>query len=410
MSGTRLHQGIGCLRRYVIHLIAVLSIAFLLPIPQALGLELPKTLIEEAVAPLFFPGQSIQVQAMVSDPLGIFAVRCYFRYSQEADFVFMDMEPEGNGLYQANLPAPGEPVHAMEYLYLAVNERRQVVRTPVYTLSSRGRQLLPLQAPSGNEPLAVQTDLTVLPGTESLLFGSDRFKVTTAAAAERFGLVAGLYNNSEQDAGDKVAQGYFGGFELQPDGKYTPVRGIISLQGKAFSGLEPITGAEAFTAEDEPLPTEIVGPDIGGDTWEGFCYYGYGEATGQWFIWDPTPITATVVHEGNQVTITLSTECVISLENIGQIFQGSMDWAGNMLLLDQRDPVQTWSSHWGPVTESEIKIGDYVTPPTEEEPFSDYYVIELTREYPPPPPPPPPPPNYSFLPAVYRLLLPPQAR
>ena len=45
-----------------------------------------------------------------------------------------------------------------------------------------------------------------------------------------------------------------------------------------------------------------------------------------------------------------------------------MDEAGNMLLLDQRDPVQTWSSHWGPVTETEIMIGDYVTPPTEQSP------------------------------------------
>jgi len=82
-----------------------------------------------------------------------------------------------------------------------------------------------------------------------------------------------------------------------------------------------------------------------------------------------------------------------------------MDWGGNMLLVDQRDPVQTWSSHWGPVTESEIMIGDYVTPfDPDTNPYPDYYVIELKREYPPPPP--PPPPNNSFLPAVYKLLLP----
>ena len=134
----------------------------------------------------------------------------------------------------------------------------------------------------------MQTDLAVPPGTDSMLFGSDQLKVTTVAAAERFGLVAGLYNNSVKDAGGKVAQGYFGGFELQPDGKYTPVRGIISLQGEVFAGAEPGTTTLPFRGRTSP-PPEIIGPDIAGDTWEGFCYYGWGEATGEWFIWDPTP-------------------------------------------------------------------------------------------------------------------------
>ena len=139
-----MQQGRGLVKRHLSSFAdCVLVWFFLLPMAQALGLELPQTLIEQAGAPLFFSGQPIPVQAMVSDPSGIFAVRCYFRYSQEADFVFIDMERKANGLYQGILPAPGESVHEMEYLYLAVNERRQVVRTPVYTVTDGDSQLLP---------------------------------------------------------------------------------------------------------------------------------------------------------------------------------------------------------------------------------------------------------------------------
>lgn len=400
-----MHQGRGAVAQYLIPPLAVSVLVLLLLVVQALGLEMPQTLIEQSGMPLLFPGQPMSVQAMVSDPLGIFAVRCYFRYRRDADFVFIDMERKGNGLYKGILPAPDESVHEMEYLYLAVNERRQVVRTPVFTVNDQGRERFSPPAPGGNEGIAVQTDLAVPPGTGSLLLGSGQFKVTTVPAAERFGMVAGLYNDSVQNAGGKVAHGYFGGFELQPAGKYSAVRGVISLQEKVPVNTETVAAPQG--AADAPPPPEIIGPDIAGDTWEGICYYGYGEATGQWFIWDSTPITATILHEGNQVTITISTECVINFENIGQIFQGTMDWGGNMLLTDQRIPQQIWSSHWAPVTESEIKIGDYVTPyDPENNPYPDYYVIELKREYPPPPPPPPPPPNYSFLPAVYKLLLP----
>ncbi|MHB8810918.1 MAG: hypothetical protein ACYC9M_13035 [Desulfobulbaceae bacterium] len=402
MAGN-MQQGWRYVAQYLAPFLAVLVFVLFLPAVQALGLEMPLTLIEKAGESFFSPGQAIPVQAMVSDPLGVFAVRCYFRYQRDADFVFIDMARQENGLYQGILPEPAKSMHEVEYLYLVVNARRQVVRTPVYTVNDREVKPLPLTAPGGNERSAVQTDLAVPPGPASLLFGRDHVKVTTAAAAERFGMVAGLYNNSVRDAGDKVAEGYFGAFELQPDGKYIPIKGIISLQEKVSAPAQ--TGTTPLRSAEEPPPPKIIGPDIAGETWEGFCYYGYGEGDGLWLIWDPTPVTATVTHVDNAVTITLSTECVINFENVGQYFQGSMDWAGAMYLEDQRDPVQIWSSHWGPVTESEIKIGDYVVPPTEEEPFPDYYVIELTREYPPPPPPPPPP-NYSFLPAVYRLLLP----
>ena len=396
-----MHQIILNLRIFLPFFFSALVPVVALPATQALGLEMPQTLIEQVGAPLLFPGQSVSVQALVSDPLDILAVRCYFRYRQDADFVFVDMEQKERGLYQGFLPAPAESAQTMEYLYLAVNGRRQVVRTAVHSVHPLGKIRVPAPATHGQANFQVQTDLAVIPDPGSQLFSSGQVGVAPVAFAKRFGLTAGLYGTDTDDAGINLVQGFFGAYELRPDGKYMPVKGRISLPGKTRSTAEVAGGTAATESLVDP---EIIGPDIAGDTWEGLCYYGWGESTGNWYIWDPTPITATVTHVGNAVTITLSTECTINLENIGQFFEGTVDWGGNMLLVDQRDPVQAWSSHWGPVTESEIKIGDYVVPPTEEEPFPDYYVIEVTREYPPPPPPPPPP-NLTFLPAIYHLLL-----
>lgn len=380
----------------------VIALVFVLffPFSLALGLEMPQTLIEQAGGPLFFPAQGVSVQALVADPLGVLAVRCYFRYRPDAEFVFVEMEQAEPGLYRAVLPPPAASTSEMEYLYLAVNGRRQVVRTPVVAVRDLSGIPLPVPA-TGREPFQVLTDLAEAPKTSGLGLTHDRDPVHPVVFAKRFGLTAGLYNTVAHEASPSLVQGYFGAYELGTDGRYRPLQGRLSLPAAVASVPE----GEKSSATADPA-TDIIGPDIGGDTWAGLCYYGWGEASGNWYIYDPTPITAVITHESNRVTITLSTECIINFENIGSYFEGTMDWAGNMLLVDQRNPVQTWSSHWGPVTESEIKLGDYVSPPDpENNPFPDYYVIEVTREYPPPPPPPPPPPNLSFLPAVYHLLM-----
>lgn len=380
--------------------VVALVLVLFFPFSVVLGLEMPQTLIEQAAGPLLFPGQGVSVQAMVSDPLGVLAVRCYFRYRRDAEFVFVEMEQAEPGLYQRVLPPPAEPMPEMEYLFLAVNGRRQVVRTSPAVVSNLGKIRLPLPA-ANRESSPVLIDLPVAPKTSVLGLARDHERVSPVVFAKRFGLTAGLYNTVAHEKSSSLVQGYFGAYELGEDGRYRPIQGRLSLPAAVASAPE----GETSTATADP-PPDIIGPDIAGDTWEGLCYYGWGEGSGNWYIYDPTPITAVITHESNRVTITLSTECTISFENIGNYFEGTMDWNGNMLLVDQRDPVQTWSSHWGPVTESEIKLGDYVSPPDpENNPFPDYYVIEVAREYPPPPPPPPPPPNLSFLPAVYHLLM-----
>lgn len=395
-----MHQVKGFVGRLTVFSLGIILVVLILPTVSVWG-NYPDTIIELPGTLFFSPGQPITVQTAVSDPEGILAVRCYFRYRQDGDFLFVEMQPDDNGVYKTTLPVPGESVQEIEYLFLAVDQQGQVVRTPAKTFVLRA-DANESDALLSQNTIVAHTDLPVVPTQLNQMSGSDYLQVTTAKPSERYGLTAGLYDSAMVNGeGEKPVEGYFGGFILQPDGNYQPIKGVMVLDDGISSKSKNVSEnvpAVAAVADDS---SDIIGPDIAGDDWEGLCYYGWGEATGNWYIWDPTPITATITQEGSTVTIITSVSCTINFENIGDFFQGSMDSAGNMLLVDQRNPVQVWSTHWVPATATEIKLGDYVSiPDPENNPYPDYYVIELWRD------PAPPPPPTTFLPAIYKLLMP----
>ncbi len=210
---------------------------------------------------------------------------------------------------------------------------------------------------------------------------------------ERYGLAGGVYPASRFSA-ERVAQGFFGGFVLQEDGSVQAVPGIvmdIDRDNPSVQRLDSIfvTPEPDLKAEET---TDIVGPDIAGDDWEGWFWM--QDSQGNRYLL--TPVTAVVTHVGSEVTITMNFSPPII---IGDYYWDSMDSVGNMHVYDEY--YETWTTYFGPATETSLTIADFVG--NVDDPKADLYVFELKRE-PAPPPPPPEPEPADFLPAIYKIL------
>lgn len=364
----------------------ILLVILLFSAVRAMGLELPATTFARSGPVRLLPGGTLAMRVRVLDPDGLAAVRCYFRYRSGDPFLFVDMRPDGEGWYQGILPAPADSVPAVEYLFLAVNSRGQVVRTDVAVLDPAALEEMSGQPLIDSPVTAARTDLPAVPSVDGWFQRPAEVRVQPVDDRDRSGLAAGLYERADL-AGRKTVAGYYGGFLYRDDGTHLPLKGLMLLPGGELT-------LDSYAAQG--TTEEIVGPPIAGYFWSGQCYL-LGGTTGNHFF--EREITAVVTQEGNAVTITTSDPCVFNygMDIIGPYFEGIIDAAGNMALVDECIPPQTWTTHWGPATATSIMIGDYSNLPSEEDWYGDYFVIELSRVAPADP--------RTFLPILNHLLL-----
>ena len=85
----------------------------------------------------YLPGFRIILDAEIKDEAGVQVARCYFKTKKEKNFVFTDMAPKGNPTYQATLPAPWVNSESIDYVFVAVNEDKKVVRTQVFSIKEK---------------------------------------------------------------------------------------------------------------------------------------------------------------------------------------------------------------------------------------------------------------------------------
>jgi PKD repeat protein len=163
---------------------------------QGSGPGTVRTRITHTPPGVFSPGRRIQIKAGIADPSGISVARCYFRAVGEGFFVFVDMQAGPDGSYSAILPAAAAPTRRIDYIILAVNGDKAVVRTQTFALG------VDASAPAGSEDrdddgaLAVKTEvdkaLTRVPGF------SDSVTMDVVESGLRFGyVVQGIYLASQ---------------------------------------------------------------------------------------------------------------------------------------------------------------------------------------------------------------------
>lgn len=95
---------------------------------------------------------------------------------------------------------------------------------------------------------------------------------------------------------------------------------------------------------EQPKP-QVVGPDLNGDDWAGYykSVQGYYE-----------PLTASIDHVGNEVTIQTSKDSGVASTLVGKI-----NSIGQMTLYDLYDN-QDWTTLYGPASTNSINLADYV--------------------------------------------------
>ncbi len=158
------------------------------------------TKIKHTPIKYFVPGYRIKLEAEVKDKKGINLVRCYFKAAGEADYVFITMNFKGIGKYEGILPAPNKNTGAIEYLFLAVNDKNEVVKTQTFVVKKKDKDLAPSWqvVRSEEDIINVSTELARAP--EELAGFTDSITMDVVESSLRFGYVAGIYSTSQMAA------------------------------------------------------------------------------------------------------------------------------------------------------------------------------------------------------------------
>lgn len=134
---------------------------------------------------------------MITDEAGGMLARCYFRAKGEVDFVFVDMPLETGNEYAGILPASSANTEAIEYLLLAVNNNKVVVRSAIFEVDREEGDTPPVwQKVDSSGRVSVMTELARAPQT--IPGFTDSIITDVVESALRFGYVAeGIYTLSQ---------------------------------------------------------------------------------------------------------------------------------------------------------------------------------------------------------------------
>ncbi len=152
----------------------------------------PKTRITPKPLEYFVSEHRIKVSADVADEAGVKVVRCYFRAAGQADYVFVPMEPVKGNTYEGILPKPDTTTQTLEYIFLAVSQKGQIVKTETFKAEkNEGKEVPEWQKVVSEGEIRVSTELAKAP--ETLPGFKDSISLDVVESAGRFGTTAGIY-------------------------------------------------------------------------------------------------------------------------------------------------------------------------------------------------------------------------
>jgi len=139
----------------------------------------------------FVPEKRIMVQAEVTQGAAeVRLMRCYFRSTEQADYVFVGMTSEKDGVYNGILPAPSKDSKTIQYLFLVVDQKNQPIKTQVFMMNKQDDKDAPeWQQVSSDGDIQVSTELADAP--KSVPGFSDSITTDVVESSARFGVAAG---------------------------------------------------------------------------------------------------------------------------------------------------------------------------------------------------------------------------
>ena len=329
----------------------------------------PDTAIQHNSIPHFVADDRLLLDVQLNDTTEIVEARCYFKTGLDKSYLYVSMDHLSGESYQCSLPAFKVGSQTLEYFFLIVNGRSQVIRSSSYTTKEADNNV------AVNRPLAVVPSTILYVWSELEEIEKDDTGIVDGLVDlnlvkhfnQLYGLRAGVYERVVIPDYYNVMPGYFGGFVFDQIGNtIRPIKGFApNLSQSLFKKLSPLD-MHQNSADVQLHSSERL--DIGGENWSG--YFTRTNITTQ------EPLTATIIQEGSDVTI------VTTLTDLGHELKGTINEMGDMLLYDSYDG-EDWTTHYGPASSRSVNIYDYVpaSPGDTETPLN---VIVLVR--PPQPP------------------------
>ena len=369
---------------FVSFLIPCVSFSLLLvPEARAAAEDLPLTSITQLSAANYTTGQSLTISAQIKDGGGVEEARVYFRFQPDSKYVFMRMNPDRDNIFEAILPPIADSVKELEYFFLVVNKKHQVVRSLVY-IAEKGSENGSQESVSNlGSDFLLETELPQIPDLSAWFFNPDQVRIEGVKHSEKYGLIGGVYRQDEF-AEYEVHEGYFGGFLINESGETPfPVKGLLVGPPLTSAFLNEVT-PDSVTSQSQAA-SGIIGPDIAGDSWTGFFrVYEYSSSCKCYVnISYSVPLTAVVTQKPYLPPYYDSVTITTSRSSLGHYLSGTMTDSGSMLLYDQYDG-EDWTTHFGPATTTVINIYDFAQRPTEENPHPPLNAIKIFRSLPPP--------------------------
>lgn len=330
---------------------------------DARSVTLPKTHLYSQQLIYFPDNEKLSFNVNVHDPVGVTEVRLYFRFDSSQPFVYREMTDVGEGGFTTKFPAVKPTVKAIEYVFLVVNQQKQVIISQTYTMTKKNDRRPDSTSAQGVRPeqYLLKTEVVGTEKVKTYFQQSEKISISQISSQFHYGILAGLF--SPKQIGTEVVSGYFGAF------RYDSRKGMVPVEGHIVVGQ---SSSMSITEENNLVTSgisteETSGPAISGHNWAGVFWRSDNyEGTA-------VSLTAKITQNSNgMVTITTT------LVGIGHFFQGNIYPNYHMLLYDAYDN-EDWTTHYGPATDSYIKIADFIRPPTSEDLSPPLNIIELKR-------------------------------
>lgn len=222
-------------------LLPVVELCISFSIPSAAAQTKAATRVRHEPISYFVPEHRIAVDARVTDKSGIDRVRCYFKADMHAEYVFVPMAHIKGSDYRAVLPAPAPYSEEIQYLFLAVNQDRQVVKTQAFFAGKApdNTGVPEWQTIPSDTVLTVYIELAAPP--ETVHGFSDSLLADAVESSLRFGVVAGLYPTfvatSETTLTGAAASAVDAGSVSAATGSYTTVTMAAIAGAAAGAGI-----------------------------------------------------------------------------------------------------------------------------------------------------------------------------
>lgn len=269
------------------------------PVVYAATVQAADTEMKHSPPDYFVSDHRIQLEALVTDPAGVRLARCYFKATGETDLVFVSMTSRGENKYAGILPAPSASTTQIEYLFLAVNNNNQVVRSQMFLITKNAGKAAPdwQQVPKQGE-IRVGMELDKAP--EKISGFSDNIAIDAVESTTRFGVVGLLYYSAADASSESALAAAHastgassaGGITAAPAGFSTAaiagigigaaavVGGTAAAIGSGGGGGDGDNGtAEALTATSILGSWQVAGNQAGYPMEGGFIFKNDGSFT-----------------------------------------------------------------------------------------------------------------------------------